>query len=67
MTSPWKKTGEALQLLNVSQDWLYSMIPYWRKNYHWRNIQRPTAFRPTYQWHVEHIEEWLEKDASRRG
>ena len=65
--SPWKQTGEALDLLNVSADWLYSMLPYWNRDHHWRNIQRPTAAKPRYQWHVKHIEEWLSQDASRRG
>jgi len=65
--SPWKGTGEAVALLNVSSDWLYSMISYWRAGHHYRDIRRPTASIPRYQWHIAHIEEWLEQDASKRG
>lgn len=64
---PWQSTGAALKLLGVSDVWLYSMLPYWRANYHWRNIQRPTATKPRYQWHIKHIEQWLEQKASERG
>jgi hypothetical protein len=64
---PWKGTGEATALLNVSSDWLYAMLPYWKAGRHYRDIRRPTASLPRYQWHIPHVEEWLEQDASRRG
>jgi hypothetical protein len=65
--SPWKKTSEAIALLGVSDDWLLSMRHHWKAGQLWRNIQRPNAMRPTYQWHVGHIEEWLKLDAAKRG
>lgn len=62
----WVTTPRAAAALSVSPDWLYSMVEHWKQGYHYRDLRKPTSTRANYRWHLKRIEEWGDKDASRR-
>lgn len=67
--SDWVKTPEACKSLGVSAKHLRRLRDekLLKQGTHWRNIARPMATRPTYQWHLTRIEKVLAESAEERG
>lgn len=58
----WVKTGEACRALGIGVKHLWKLRDegLLKQGTHWRNIARPQAARPTYQWHLAKVEQALE-------
>ena len=56
----WVKASELAQVLSMSA-WSVrnTLRPRLRENYHYRNLN-PTAWRPTYRFHLERCKAWME-------
>lgn len=66
--SPWVSTAAACDGLSISQWHLRRLRQdgLLVEGKHFRNIARPQAARPTYQWHLANIEALLAKPQSKR-
>lgn len=57
--SPWVSTAVAARELGVSKCFLYANRELaFKRGKHWRCIN-PSAYRPTYQWHLKNIEKYF--------
>lgn len=63
----WVSTNEAIKVLGFSRQHLYNLKKdYFKEGFHFRNISRKGAKKNSYQWDIERINNFLNKEARKR-
>ena len=60
--SPWVKTPEILEQLQISRWHLYKLREeVFKRGYHYRDIRSNSSIKACYQWHLNRIEKLLDQ------